>query len=301
MTGRPLGSELNGSVQRAYLAAIEQHGDLGLEPEYYSDHLLLVCKKYVGEGLTADNALVFINGLHTDDVYLAVACALHFNDAWERFTLLYQSFIRKVAVRVSSTADAAREIADSIPGYIFLPGASGTSRIASYEGRSSLAAWLSAVVNNFAIKEQRHCTLSDGLDSVSDIPDRGSAERLESTVMASRYTSLIYDAIATSGKCLNDRERLILSLKYGDGLSGSEIAETIGVHPATVSRHLHQIYGKLHARAEAALAATSHLPQSAITECLAGVCENPGHFILDALRECFESLPARRAELAGPQ
>ncbi len=271
---------LNSLAQQAYCEAFARHRDLDLNAERYANYLLFVTKKHLGASLSEVTALAFINRLHINDLYLSVACAKPSEAAWQRFTILYRVFIENVAVAVCSNADAAREVADSIPGHLFLPGASGRSRIASYEGRSSLAAWLSAVVNNKAIAEQRRCKNLEQLENLPEIADYAVVHRIEAASRAGTFASLIRDSLIAAGNSLSERERSMLTLRYEDGLEGSEIAEILGVHPSTVGRHLQQIYEKLQARTVSTLASKHQLQRSAVQECLDDIRENLNYSIL---------------------
>lgn len=284
MMTSPLDVALNTLAGQAYGSALACHGELGLQPEPYATRLLSVTRKYLGENLSQSTAFAFINRLHTDDLYLALACARSSEAAWERLTKLYRVFIRKVADNACSTADVAREIADSIPGHIFLPDASGCSRIASYEGRSSLAAWLSAVVNDRAVKEHRRCKNFEQIDNFPDIADHDALSRIEAALRAGRYASLIRDALIAANKSLSERERFILTLRYLDGLGGAEVASVLGVHPSTVSRRLQQIYGKLETETISTLGSKHNLNPAALGECLEEIFENSNYSVLAALK-----------------
>lgn len=279
----PFETLLDALAQQAYRAAIFCHGDLGLDPEHYAGRLLFVTKKHLGDSHKQDDVFTFVAGLHTDDLYLTIACACPIDAAWERFTVLYQAFINKVAMSVCSTATASQDIAKNIPSHVFLPDASGRSRIASYEGRSSLAAWLSAVISNKAVKEQRRCNRLEQLDRALEISDRTAVERIEGSLRAGKYASLIRDALRAANKSLTERERFMVSLRYEEGLAGAEIAVILGVHASTVSRHLRDIYEKLQETTISTLASKHELQKAEIEECLDDLRENPTYSILHAL------------------
>ena len=280
----PLEVSLNVLARRAYRAGAACHGDLGLEPERYVGHLLCVAKKHLGANLSQCRALALINGLHTNDLYLTVACAKPTDTAWERFNHLYQAFISRVARAVCSTPDAARAVSDGILGRLFLPGASGHSRIASYEGRCSLASWVSTVINNRAINEYRRYKDLEPFESLPDIADDAELGRIEAVVRSGRYESFVRDSFIGASKSLSDRERLVLSLRYEDGLKCVEIAGILGVHPSTITRQLPQICEKLKGETVSILASKHRLNSTAIEECLDDIRENSSYSMLASLK-----------------
>ena len=280
----PLEISLNVLAGRAYLAGAACHGDLGLEPERYARRLLSVAKKRLGASLSEGSALVLINGLHTSDLYLTFACAKPSDTAWERFDHLYQAFISRVAKRCMFNPDAARAVSDSILGRLFLPDASGRSRIASYEGRCSLAAWVSAVINNKALNAHRRYKDLESLESLPDIPDHAVLRKIEAVVRAHRYESSVRDSFIGASESLSDRERLVLSLRYEDGLKCIEIAGILGVHPSTITRQLPQICEKLKDETVSILASKHRLNSTAIEECLDDIRENSSYSMLASLK-----------------
>jgi RNA polymerase sigma-70 factor len=280
----PLNVSLNILAGQAYLAGVGCHGDLGLEPERYAGRLLSVAKKRLGASISLGSALALINGLHTSDLYLTVACAKPTDAAWERFDHLYQAFISRVARAVCFTPDAARAVSDSILGRLFLPDASGRSRIASYEGRCSLAAWVSAVINNNAINAHRRCKDLESLESLPDIADHAVLGKIEAVARAHRYESFVRDSFIGASESLSEHERFVLSLRYEDGLRCVEIAGILGVHPSTITRQLPQICEKLKGKTVSILASKHRLNSTAIEECLDDIRENSSYSMLASLK-----------------
>jgi RNA polymerase sigma-70 factor len=281
----PLEVTIQSLADPAYRAAFACHGDLGLGPNRYAGRLLSVTTKYLGANPTQGTTVTFVNGLHTGDLYLSVACAKRTNLAWDRFALLYEAFIGKVARTASLTNEAAQTLAEGIAGHLFLPDASGCSRIGSYEGRSSLAAWLSAVINNAAMKEQSLSNRFDQLESTHDVTDPAGLRRsIDAVLRTSSYASLVLDSLAVAGESLTDQERLILVLRYEDGLQGNEIAVILGVHPATVTRRLRHVCCKLRGKTLSTLESRHQLSQIEIKECVDEIRDNPDYSILTLLK-----------------
>jgi len=273
--------------EQAYSEGYTCHGDFGLEPEVFAAHLIAIAQKHLGQGVPHAVALNFIDSLHTCDVYLAAACAQRSAEAWSRFMGLYQKYLNAIALSVSPSSDAARELADSVLVEMFLPDRSGHSRIASYHGRSSLATWLRAIVCHRAINErERKDNSLERIESMPEMAEKGSACNIEAILRAARYQDVINDSLRNSCNCLTDRERLLLLLRYDDELQVSQIARLLGVCPSTVTRQLERIQGKLHENVVATLTSKHNLQQAEIEECLADLLDNPSYSILALIKVC---------------
>src|SRR5215813_10829623 len=141
-------------AERVYQNGYHFHGDLQIISGEFKAHLWTIIEKYLGENATGNNVICVINSLHGDDLYLAFACAQHSPQAWDRFTDSYRRYIYNLAAFISPVKSAAYELAENILADLFLPDRSGRSRIASYDGRSSLATWLRVIICHRSINEQ---------------------------------------------------------------------------------------------------------------------------------------------------
>lgn len=272
----PQEAELHSLVTEAYLSGAALHGDLNLSLEVFTRQLFLVVKKYLGESESLREALGFLDRLHKNDLYLALACAYGSEIGWNRLAANYRRCIRDVAASICRSGGQASELADGILGHLFLPGASGRSRIATYDGLSSLAAWLCAVVTNQAAKHRAlKCNNLERLDELLEMTDWAPMQTVETQLRADRYALLIKDSFLEAWKSISDRERSLLSLRYELSMPGIEIARVLDVHPSTVTRRLQRTCEKLRAQIISTLASKHRLSPAAIEECVAEILENP--------------------------
>lgn len=114
-----------------------------------------VIDKHVGPNAFPADRLSFLRTLHTDDLYLALACANPTESAWRCFAAAYQKLINKVARQVSPTSGAGHELAGNVLGDLFMPGRSGRRRIESFDGQQSLSVWLRVIVTRRAINARQ--------------------------------------------------------------------------------------------------------------------------------------------------
>jgi RNA polymerase sigma-70 factor, ECF subfamily len=227
-------------VERLYQSGCSCHGDLQIGLGEFELLLRAKIEKTIGENITSDNNAHTINSLHGDDLYLAFACALHKPIAWERFTNIYRKYIHELTAFVSPVKGLTDELAETIITDLFLPDRSGHSRIASYDGRSSLATWLRVIICHRVINEceRKSNSMTSLNDEIFEKADERALPSLEMALRTNRYKSVIKDSLEQACHKLTDRERLMLLLRYDNGLKLGQIGALLGLHQATITRRL---------------------------------------------------------------
>jgi RNA polymerase sigma factor (sigma-70 family) len=276
---------LSSLAAQAFSDAHAIHGELDLRPERFESQLCLIIEKHLGSDAPVTNQLNLFRTLRTTDLYLTMACAQPTESAWRRFMVAYQKYINDVARFVSPTSGGARELAEDLLSDLFLPDGSGRSRIASFDGQQSLATWLRVIISRRAINNGllKWNSFQRG-DRASEIADRASIVRIEAAIRSHRYEGMLNQCLKLASESLTDRERLMLLMRYDDGLRLVEIAKALAVHPSGITRQFQHIHLKLQEKIVAILATNYHLGPEAIKECLLDVIENPAHSLLVFLR-----------------
>jgi RNA polymerase sigma factor (sigma-70 family) len=164
----------------------------------------------------------------TSDLELAKACCRGDEDAWREFRERYFSYIRDFAKRFVHER-AAADVADQVIADLWQ-----RSRLAQYDGRSTLKTWLGAVVAHAAINagkvERRTTTLTPRMWERASMTT-GAAADAES---GRAFTLLVERAIEE----LTPDSKLLLLLYYEQGLTLDEMANVVGGSKATLSRRL---------------------------------------------------------------
>jgi RNA polymerase sigma factor (sigma-70 family) len=164
----------------------------------------------------------------TDDLELAKACCRGDEDAWREFRERYFTFIRDFAKRFVHER-AAADVADQVIADLWQ-----RSRLAQYDGRSTLKTWLGAVVAHAAINagkvERRTTTLTPRAWEQASMTT-GAAPDEES---GRAFALLVERAIGA----LAPDSKLLLLLYYEQGLTLDEMANVVGGSKATLSRRL---------------------------------------------------------------
>lgn len=276
---------LSSLAAQAYSDGYASHGDIDLQPERFESQLWVVIERHLGSNAPASTRLNFFRTLRTTDLYLTIACAQPTESAWRRFINAYQKYIKDVARFVSPTDDVARELAEDLLSDLFLPDGSGRSRIASFDGQQSLATWLRVVISRRAINYRLLKWNSfERSDHPAEVADKASLGRIETALRNNRYAAILNESFRLASESLTDRERLILLMRYEEGLRLVEIAKVLGVRASGITRQFQQIHLKLQKKIISVLAVKYHLGPEAIKECLLDVLENPAHSLLVFLK-----------------
>jgi RNA polymerase sigma factor (sigma-70 family) len=267
-------------AEQCYTAGQAFHGDLGLALSDYRIHVSSIVGKHVQSGTAGPGACCFLTSLCTTDLYLSAACTQSSERAWNRFTATYGSVIIGFARLACRHRDLAEEVAAGVLANMFFPDKSGRSRIASFDGRCPLTAWLRVTVNNQAAKErERKCNNLESAESLERMEDEAGILRLERSLRARTYGPLVSEALSRGVQSLTASERELILFRYDQELQVSQIAQVLNVSSACVTRRIQAIQRKLRDRVIATLSRKGLIP-AAVEECTSEILENDAYSIL---------------------
>jgi RNA polymerase sigma-70 factor (ECF subfamily) len=276
--------DLMALLKLAYEQAYAFHGDLELNRESFINHLFAMIEKHHRTTSAEAVPVSLLKRLHTDDLYLTLACSLHNEGAWERLDYLYRDQINKLAHVVCRKRDLADELARSTLTHLFLADPAGHRRIASYQGLCSFIHWLAVVIHNRAIEEQNSFAHRfDQVDFTTEIEDASGLVKIERSLRNERYKIMVNQALRKACQALSDSERWFLTLKYEEGVRVKKIAEMAQLTSPTVTYHIQRAQAKLGKEICSVLKKDYHLNELALRECLEDVFENPAYSLLNFL------------------
>lgn len=276
--------DLMSLLKQAYEQAYDYHGHLELDLESFTLHLLSMIEKRDQAGSDEAAPISFLKRLHTDDLYLTLACSLRSERAWERLDYLYRDQIKKLAHVVCRKRDLADELANSTLTHLFLCDQAGHRRIASYQGLSSFTNWLAVIIHNRAIEERNSfANKFDQVDVTMDIEDVFGMEKIEKNIRSEKYKDMVNQALRKASQALSDSERWFLTLKYEERVRVKKIAEMAQLSSPTVTYHIQQAQTKLGKEIRSVLKKEYHLNELALKECIEDVFENPAYSLLNLL------------------
>jgi RNA polymerase sigma-70 factor (ECF subfamily) len=211
---------------------------------------------------------------HAADLELARLCATGDEHAWERFIREYRPLLYRAADALDRTG-GAREIADSLYADLYGVKDGGRQRqslFQYFQGRSSLATWLRAVLAQRFVDRLRVQRRLEPLpdeevaarDAVPPDPDRA------------RYVALVRHALGCAAGRLTARDRLRLGCYYVQELTLAQTGRLLKEHEATVSRQLARTRRAIRDEVERQLREEAGLSDEQIAACFASVADDPG-------------------------
>ena len=225
------------------------------------------------------------------DLELARRCAAGEPAAWERFVLEYRPVLYRAADALDRSG-AAREVADSL--YAELYGIKGADRerqslFRYFNGRSSLATWLRAVL------AQRYCDRLRAQRRLEPLPpDERASMHEPADPERTRYLGLVAHALSRAVRRLDSKDCLRLAYYYVQELTLAETGRLLREHEATVSRQLTRTRRAIRDAVERELREQRGLTGVQIAECFASVAEDPGPLDLKPILGGAEPNPEAR-------
>jgi RNA polymerase sigma factor (sigma-70 family) len=189
-----------------------------------------------------DRALALMS---LEDLFLAVACDAGAAGAWETFQARYLPRVRGLADRLGASSDEARELTETLPGYLCEPPPAGQARtrLGTYDGTGSLFGWLSIIVRRRILLGRRAPGARESSSGPTSRASRDS-EPLPSALNV-EGAGLLEEAFRTAWSRFSPLERIVFLFRFRDGRSQKEIAGTLQVSEPRVSVLLKQARAKL--------------------------------------------------------
>jgi RNA polymerase sigma-70 factor, ECF subfamily len=186
---------------------------------------------------------VFYRNLKLADLALARACAKGSERPWERFLALYQQPLTRAAIAICGSESQGRETADALYAELYgLKTRDGErkSPLDSYRGRGSLMGWLRATLAQRHVDHHRRSVREQPLDdALLETIDARTA--VPSDQPAAGQLGRLGNAIVQAIETRDPEERFLLAAYFLDGSTLLQIAQTMRVHEATVSRRVHRL------------------------------------------------------------
>ncbi len=210
---------------------------------------------------------------HARDVELARLCAAGDERAWETFVREYRPLLYRAADALDRTG-GAREVADSLYADLYglaKDGGERQSLFRYFQGRSSLATWLRAVLAQRYVDRLRAQRRAEPLaeDSEPEAAPPADPDR-------ERYVGLVRDALGRALARLDPRDRLRLASYYVQQLTLAQIGRLLGESEASASRHLARTRREIRGDVERQLREEARLSDEQVAACLASVIEDSG-------------------------
>jgi len=195
-----------------------------------------------GEIAKPKEQAAYFRALRLPDLVLARACARGHERAWLHFVADFRQPLIRAAVAITGNDGLGRELADQLYGELYgLTTRDGERRcpLATYRGRGSLMGWLRTTLAQRCVDHHRRTRREDPLDEI-DAPAPEPASQVSHATL-----SLVERATEEALLERDEEERFLLAAYYLDGQTLLLIAQTLGVHEATVSRKLQRAIARI--------------------------------------------------------
>jgi RNA polymerase sigma factor (sigma-70 family) len=220
-----------------------------------------------------------VSNSYAADLELARQCAAGDDRAWERFVLEYRPLLYRAADALDPSG-GARDLADSLYADLYGMAGSGGERrslFRYFQGRSSLATWLRAVLSQRYVDRVRAGKRMQPLLDEDSTRQRDEGRRPDPPDPdRPRHVALLHQALARAIDGLAARDRLRLCCYYAQELKLAETGRILKEHEATVSRQLARTRRLLREDVERRLREDHRLSDPQIAECFEAASEDPG-------------------------
>jgi RNA polymerase sigma-70 factor (ECF subfamily) len=191
------------------------------------------------------------------DLYLACACAHGVPEAARALDRLLADVVARAAARFDRSPDFADDVAQALREKLLL---ARPPKIAGYAGRASLSSWLTTAAVRTALNARR------GKASAAHAPVRDSDVALARTpeldFLRKRHRREFEDAVRQALKLLSPRDRTLLRMNVGEGVSIDKLAALHGVGRSTAARWLAAARDRVDTETRARLRARLQLTHS---------------------------------------
>ena len=171
--------------------------------------------------------------VRADDLYLAIACAARVKQAIIAFDRHYLAGLTSALIRQGQDPAAAADVVQVVRVRFLVGDANHAPKVAEYNGRGSLAAWLRVAASRTAVTAFRKHRRETAID---DLAIAARSCNPDITVLGRQLGSEFEAAFRSAFAALAPRDRNLLRYQVLDRLGIDRIAALHGVHRATAAR-----------------------------------------------------------------
>ncbi len=221
----------------------------------------------------ASDPLTALEAIHGDDLFVAQAAAAGDPVA---FVLVDQRMGAQLANVVRSLGESstfAQDLASELRAHILTPREGAAPRLASYLGTGPLDGWLRVTVTREAVRARR-AQRSRGTASDDELAEIAGVVSPQLEFLKASFRDQIRAAFRGAIHTLDDRQKNLIRLHYGDGVGVERLGQMYRVHFSTISRWLAAARDKLFDETRSAVRAELGVDNSEFEEVMQLVQSN---------------------------
>jgi len=238
------------ALRRGFAEGADAHGALDLPFETFARRALELTARRLrrgGEQASREEVAEALSRAALSDLFLAIACEERAPGSWEALAGRTRGTVVALALRRGASRAEAEDLAEEIPGELFVapPRGEARTRLGTYDGSGTLAGWLAVIVGRRLADRRRVAArvrpAPGGRDEDEGTPDpRARPGDFDPAALAADAETArrFEEALRSAWVDLTDRERLVLRFRFADGLAQTEIARCLGVGEPRVSRSI---------------------------------------------------------------
>jgi RNA polymerase sigma-70 factor (ECF subfamily) len=171
--------------------------------------------------------------VRVNDLYLAIACTARVKQAMIEFDKHYLAGLASALMRQGQDRAAAADVVQVVRVRFLIGDADRGPKLAEYNGRGSLAAWLRVAASRAAVTAFRTHRRETAIDDLAIVARSCNPDV---ALLGMQLGSELEAAFRSSFAALAPRERNLLRYQVLDRLGIDRIAALHGVHRATAAR-----------------------------------------------------------------
>lgn len=192
----------------------------------------------LGAHCEGPDALVALEALHAEDLFLTSACLCGEGTALETLERLVRGTVPAAVARLRLEASTVREVEQLVRQRLLVAPTQGPPKLAEYGGRGALKQWLRAVALRVALNHLDAQRPEASLDADGAPAVAAAGPDPELALLKQHAREEFKAALQETLSGLPPHERSLLRLYFLEGLTVEQIGRMEGTHKSTISRWL---------------------------------------------------------------
>lgn len=198
-----------------------------------------------------------LHGLHSNDVYLALACGAQDAQALQHFERRIMGELRRALGRVDDTPGVADELCQDARQKFLVAEPGSRPTICAYRGEGPLLFWLRSIAIRDLFKQRER--EQRGREHESRLVDVVLTGDLELEIIRQQQRHAFAEAFESSFESLSARDRMVLRMHVIEKLTIDQICVVFQTHRTTAFRWLEAAKAQLSKTLKQTLALRLHL------------------------------------------
>lgn len=200
---------------------------------------------YLGQRAPEEATVATLGAVHTQDLYLACACAARMPSALIAFEAYCADEWRRARSKVSVSDAVAAETQQALRTRLFVSEEPGDEHIRRYSGSGALHAWYRTTAVRTLIDAARSASREPRSANDGDLDEHVAMVDMELDYLKRNYRAEFKESFHTALRTLSTEERNLLRYQLLEQLTLEQIGRIYGVHLTSIGRRLQKLRQQL--------------------------------------------------------